>query len=64
VGGGDAFMAGMLHGLASKKSITETINFATAISALKHTIAGDAFVGTSNDVEEVLNQIIPGKINR
>ena len=64
VGGGDAFMAGVLYGLGSQKSVTETIDFATAISALKHTIAGDAFIGTANDVEEVLNQSIPGKINR
>ncbi len=64
VGGGDAFMAGMLYGLNEKNTATEAVNFATAISALKHTIAGDAFIGSTADVEEILIQTTPGKINR
>lgn len=64
IGGGDAFMAGLLHGLESKNNLEEAINFATAISALKHTIIGDVFVGKLADIEEVITQTVPGKINR
>lgn len=64
IGGGDAFMAGLLQGLENKNTLEEAINFATAISALKHTIIGDVFVGKLADVEEVITQTVPGKINR
>lgn len=40
VGGGDAFSAGLIHGLLTKKT-QEAIEFAVAASALKHTIPGD-----------------------
>ncbi|GAA5038600.1 2-dehydro-3-deoxygluconokinase [Marivirga lumbricoides] len=64
IGGGDAFMAGLLYGLESGNNLNEAINFATAISAIKHTILGDVFVGKLADVEEVITQTVPGKINR
>ncbi|KAF1298154.1 2-dehydro-3-deoxygluconokinase [Enterococcus sp. JM4C] len=41
VGGGDAFSGGLLHGLLKKVSPQEIIEFATAASALKHTVHGD-----------------------
>ena len=41
VGGGDAFAGGVLHGILSNMSPQEIIDFATAASALKHTIHGD-----------------------
>lgn len=42
VGGGDAFAAGILHGLLTEKEPQEIVSFATAASALKHTIHGDS----------------------
>ena len=42
VGGGDAFSAGVLHGLLNNLNLDYTINFATLASALKHTVYGDA----------------------
>lgn len=47
VGAGDAFAAGLIHGLLHKDA-NDAIEFAVAASALKHTIFGD-----SNDVTEV-----------
>ncbi|MGX7419775.1 PfkB family carbohydrate kinase [Carnobacterium gallinarum] len=41
VGGGDAFAGGILHGLLVKMKLNEMVDFATAASALKHTIHGD-----------------------
>lgn len=41
VGGGDAYAAGVLHGLLQQWSGQEIVDFATAASALKHTVSGD-----------------------
>ncbi len=41
VGGGDAFMAGLLYGLHHFDDPAQTVAFATAASALKHGIPGD-----------------------
>lgn len=41
VGGGDAFAGGLLHGILEEMQPQAIIDFATAASALKHTIHGD-----------------------
>lgn len=41
IGGGDAFAAGALHGLITRKDTQYTIDFAVAAGALKHSIPGD-----------------------
>lgn len=41
VGGGDSFGAGLIYALLNKKTLQETIEFAVAASALKHSIEGD-----------------------
>lgn len=41
VGGGDAFVAGIIYALMNEYSPEETVNFGVAASALKHTIHGD-----------------------
>ena len=41
VGGGDAFVAGIIYALMNEYSSEETVNFGVAASALKHTIHGD-----------------------
>lgn len=41
VGAGDAFCAGLIYAHLRDMSPTDTVNFAVAASALKHTIAGD-----------------------
>jgi 2-dehydro-3-deoxygluconokinase len=41
IGGGDAFAAGALHGLITRRDAQYTIDFAVAAGALKHSIPGD-----------------------
>lgn len=54
VGGGDAFSGGVLHGLLNKDAPQSIINFATAASALKHTIHGDCNQFSQTEVESFL----------
>jgi len=56
VGGGDAFSAGVLHGLLTKQSFDYTVSFATAASALKHTIYGDCNQFSIEEIEEFMNR--------
>ena len=47
VGGGDAFARGLIYALMKEFSPEDTINFAVASSAIKHTIRGDANITDS-----------------
>lgn len=64
IGGGDAYMAGVLFGLNYYEDKTEGLEFALALSALKHTIRGDCFRGSLNDVEQIMKAKQLGKIIR
>ncbi|WP_086314641.1 2-dehydro-3-deoxygluconokinase [Enterococcus sp. 7F3_DIV0205] len=57
VGAGDAFAAGILHGLLVEMPSQGTVDFATAASALKHTIHGDC---NQFSKEEVMNFLAVG----
>lgn len=50
IGGGDAFAAGVLHGLATDASEKDLLDFALAAACLKHTIPGDFNLATEADV--------------
>lgn len=52
IGGGDAFAAGVMHGLLKydKKDLNFALDFGLAASVLKHTLWGDAFKLDENDV--------------
>lgn len=63
VGGGDAYSAGILHGLLSGYSAQEIVNFATAASALKHMVYGDCNQFTLEEVQVYLENG-SSKINR
>lgn len=54
VGGGDAFAAGVLHGLLGKTEPAEAIEFAAAASVLKHTVMGDANCFTAAEVADFM----------
>jgi len=41
IGAGDAFAAGILHGLRKQLDLQQTIDFATAATAYKHSLSGD-----------------------
>jgi 2-dehydro-3-deoxygluconokinase len=63
VGGGDAFMAGVLAGVLEGWDSQMTADFAAAASALKHTIHGDSNSFTKEEVL-ALAENEPGKILR
>ncbi len=54
IGAGDSFTAGLIYSLLTKKSFKEALNFATAFSALKHSIPGDFNLTTKEEVEQLL----------
>lgn len=64
IGSGDAFMAGLIHQLLRKASISQTIEFATAAAAFKHTIPGDALLATMDEINQLVQGINIGKLLR
>ena len=64
VGGGDAFAAGLIHGLLTKPTQAEALEFAVAASALKHTIAGDFNQVTIDEVETLAAGDGSGRVQR
>lgn len=56
IGAGDAFAAGIIHGLRRGKGDEETLRFALAAGALKHVTPGDFNLAREADVEAVLSQ--------
>ncbi|MBN3581556.1 sugar kinase [Algoriphagus aestuarii] len=63
IGGGDAFMAGLIYGLLHFED-QEAINFALAASVLKHSIPGDANLVTLEEVKQLLSGENIGKLLR
>ena len=57
IGAGDAFAAGILHGLIRDMSPQATVEFATAAGCLKHTIPGDFNLLGISDIELFLSEV-------
>ena len=64
LGGGDAFTAGVLHGLIKGWNLQETVEFATAASALKHTLPGDLNILSEKEILEVAQGDTSGRVKR
>jgi 2-dehydro-3-deoxygluconokinase len=64
VGAGDAFMAGLIYGWVHKKSDIDTIEFATASCALKHSIEGDVNLCSTEEIEALVRDENVGKLLR
>jgi 2-dehydro-3-deoxygluconokinase len=56
IGAGDAFAAGVLHGLFSGKSEQESLEFGLAAGCLKHSVPGDFLRLGENDIVEFLGE--------
>lgn len=54
IGGGDAFAAGVLHGILSNKNADEIVEFGTAAGVLKHMVKGDYNQYTVNEIHSFL----------
>ncbi|GIN55983.1 2-dehydro-3-deoxygluconokinase [Lederbergia ruris] len=63
VGGGDAFAAGILYGLLTDMSPEQVVSFATAASALKHTVYGDVNPFSKEEITAFAEQK-SGEVNR
>ena len=64
VGGGDSFSGGLIHGLLTKPSQGEALEFAVAASALKHTIDGDFNMVSAAEVEALAGGDASGRVQR
>ena len=64
VGGGDSFGGGLIYALLSGKSAQETIEFAVAASALKHSVEGDYNRVTVAEVEKLAGGDGSGRVQR
>ena len=64
VGGGDSFGAGLIYSLLSNKNNQDAIEFATAASALKHSIEGDFNLVTLEEVNRLVTGDGSGRIQR
>ena len=64
VGGGDSFGAGLIYSILSGKSSRDTIEFAVAASALKHSIEGDVNRVGVKEVEKLAGGDGSGRVQR
>lgn len=64
VGTGDAYMAGLIYGWLEGKNDQQTLEFAIAACALKHSIPGDANLVTVAEVEALQSGENIGKLLR
>ncbi len=63
IGGGDAFMAGLIYGLIFKNT-PQALEFGVAASVLKHSILGDANLCSLDEVTQIVNDNNIGKLLR
>ena len=64
VGGGDSFSGGIIHGLLTKPTQAQALEFAVAASALKHTINGDFNLVSIEEVEALAGGDGSGRVQR
>jgi 2-dehydro-3-deoxygluconokinase len=64
VGAGDSFAAGLIYGLNTYEDDTQALEFATAASCLKHSIAGDFNRVGVAEVEALMKGEASGRVQR
>jgi 2-dehydro-3-deoxygluconokinase len=64
IGAGDAFAAGLIHGLSTLSSDAEALDFAVAASCLKHSIPGDFNLAKESHVLALARGDRSGRIRR
>jgi len=64
IGGGDAFTAGLLHGIASGWEPQKIVEFAAAASCLKHSIPGDFNLVSLEEVRHLAETGEAGRVRR
>jgi 2-dehydro-3-deoxygluconokinase len=64
VGGGDSFAGGLIYGLTKLGTDQEAIDFAVALSCLKHSIQGDFCRVSLSEVQALLKEGGSGRVQR
>lgn len=64
VGGGDSFATGLIYGLNARDTDQEALEFAVAMSCLKHSIPGDLPLVTVKEVQGLLTSGGSGRVQR
>jgi len=64
IGSGDAFAAGLIHGLTSRLSDENALGIAVAASCLKHSVPGDFNLVTEKDVKALVEGDRSGRVRR
>ncbi|HRB80179.1 MAG TPA: sugar kinase, partial [Niabella sp.] len=64
VGSGDSFASGLIYGLVTGMSMSDSAEFGVAASALKHTIPGDLNHATLSDVKTLMKGDASGRVQR
>ena len=64
VGGGDSFAGGLIYGLQVLSSPQEALEFAVAASCLKHSVPGDFFRFTVDEVKALARGGGSGRVQR
>jgi 2-dehydro-3-deoxygluconokinase len=64
IGGGDAFTAGLIHGIASGWEGQQIVEFAAAASCLKHSIPGDFNLVSLEEVQQLVETGEAGRVRR
>ncbi len=64
IGAGDAFAAGLIHGLRAGVPDEEALAFATAASCLKHSVAGDFNLVRERDIRALMAGDASGRVQR
>lgn len=64
IGGGDAYMAGLIYGVLHLDNLNNALEFAVASSVLKHSVPGDANLVSLNEVKQLAEGKNVGKLLR
>lgn len=64
VGAGDSFSAGLIYGLFMEKGPAGALEYAVALSCLKHSISGDLALIEEGEVEKLLGGNASGRVQR
>jgi 2-dehydro-3-deoxygluconokinase len=64
VGAGDSFSAGLIYGLSTQKDVGAALEYAVALSCLKHSISGDFALIERGEVEKLLGGDASGRVQR
>ena len=64
VGGGDSFAAGLIYSILTGTTDKQAVEFASAASALQHTIEGDFNMVSVAEVDKLAGGDISGRIQR